>query len=424
MEVRLPRLGEGAESGTVVNIAVAEGDVIRKDQTILELENEKAVAPIPSPTDGKVTKVHVKPGDEISVGQVLITLTEDHAAAPAPSKVSDAQSPKEQTRPEAEPQQPTPGAEIYHYESKSGMAPPAPPSVRKLASELGIDLTRVRGTERGGRITRKDLKTYVQSLQDLVFKQKIPLARGPQEAPPKTDFSRWGSITRKRLSPLRRTVAEKTTEAWTTIPHVTQFADADISALTELRKKYAPLYQARGVRLTLTSFALKAVVTALKSFPIFNSSLDEATQEIVYKEYYHVGVAVDTDAGLIVPVLRDVDLKDIYQLSLELAHITEKARQRKIGIEELQGGTFTLSNLGGIGGTHFTPLIYKPQVAVLGIGQGVLRPVVREGAVQPRTILTLGVSYDHRVIDGADGARFALALVKALESPREEDLKF
>jgi pyruvate dehydrogenase E2 component (dihydrolipoamide acetyltransferase) len=424
MEVRLPRLGEGAESGTVVNIAVAEGDVIRKDQTILELENEKAVAPIPSPADGKVTKIHVKAGDEISVGQALITLAEDHAVASTPSKPPATQSSREETQPEEEPQQRTPGTEQYRYESKSGLAPPAAPSVRKLAGELGIDLTRVRGTERGGRITRNDLKAYVQNLQDLVFKQKTLLARASQEAPPKTDFSKWGAITRKRLSPLRRTVAEKTTDAWTTIPHVTQFADADITTLTELRKKYAPLYQARGVRLTLTSFALKAVVTALKSFPIFNSSLDEATQEIVYKEYYHVGVAVDTDAGLIVPVLRDVDLKDIYQLSLELAHITEKARQRKIGIEELQGGTFTLSNLGGIGGTHFTPLIYKPQVAVLGLGQGVLKPVVHDGAVAPRTILTLGVSYDHRLIDGADGARFALALAQALESPREEDLRF
>jgi len=423
MEVRLPRLGEGAESGTVVNIAVAEGDVIHKDQTILELENEKAVAPIPSPADGKVTKLHVKAGDEISVGQVLITLAEDHATASAPAKPAAA-PPKEEAPAQEETKQRASVAEEYRYESNSGLAPPAAPSVRKLAGELGINLTRVRGTERGGRITRNDLKAYIQHLQDLVFEQKVVQARAPREAPPRTDFSKWGAITKKRLSPLRRTVAEKTTEAWTTIPHVTQFAGADISALTELRKKYAPLYQGRGVRLTLTSFALKAVAAALKSLPIFNASLDEATQEIVYKEYYHIGVAVDTDAGLIVPVLRDVDLKGIYQLSLELAHITEKARQRKIGIEELQGGTFTLSNLGGIGGTHFTPLIYKPQVAVLGLGQGVLKPVVRNGGVEPRMILTLGLSYDHRLIDGADGARFALALVKALENPNEEDLKF
>jgi pyruvate dehydrogenase E2 component (dihydrolipoamide acetyltransferase) len=423
MEVRLPRLGEGAESGTVVNIAVAEGDVIHKDQTILELENEKAVAPIPSPADGKVTKLHVKTGDEISVGQVLVTLTEDRATTSAPGKPAAA-PPKEETPAGEQTERKASVAQEYRYESKSGLAPPAAPSVRKLAGELGIDLTRVRGTERGGRITRNDLKDYIQRLQDLVFEQKGAQARAPKEAPPKTDFSKWGPITKKRLSPLRRTVTEKTTEAWTTIPHVTQFADADISALTELRKKYAPLYQGRGVRLTLTSFALKAVVAALKSLPVFNASLDEATQEIIYKEYYHLGVAVDTDAGLIVPVLRDVDLKSIYQLSLELAHITEKARQRKIGIEELQGGTFTLSNLGGIGGTHFTPLIYKPQVAVLGLGQGVLKPVVRNGGIEPRMILTLGLSYDHRLIDGADGARFALALVKALENPNEEDLKF
>ena len=417
MEVRLPRLGEGAESGTVVSIAVAEGDVIQKDQTILELENEKAVAPIPSPAVGKVVKLHVKQGDEISVGQLLITLAEERAA---PAAHAPAPSPREAIPVPAEAPQEGQAA-AYRYESKSGSAPPAPPSVRRLASELGIDLTRVRGTERGGRITRGDLKAYIQHLQELVFERKIPTP-APKETP-RIDFSKWGPITKKRLSPLRRTVTERTTQAWTTIPHVTQFADADISALTALRKKYAPNYQSRGVRLTLTSFALKAAVAALKQFPIFNSSLDEGTQEIVYKQYYHIGVAVDTDAGLIVPVLRDVDLKSIYQISLELAHMTEKARQRKIGIEELQGGTFTVSNVGGVGGTHFTPIIYKPQVAIVGLGQGVLKPVVRAGAVEPRMILTLGLSYDHRLIDGADGARFALALVKALENPNEEDLK-
>src|SRR5262245_40182716 len=417
MEVRLPRLGEGAESGTVVSIGVAEGDVIQKDQTILELENEKAVAPIPSPAVGKVVKLHVKQGDEISVGQLLITLAEERAA---PAAQAPAPSPREAIPAPAEAPQEVQAAD-YRYESKSGSAPPAPPSVRRLASELGIDLTRVRGTERGGRITRSDLKTYIQHLQELVFERKIPTP-APKETP-RIDFSKWGPITKKRLSPLRRTVTERTTQAWTTIPHVTQFADADISALTALRKKYAPNYQSRGVRLTLTSFALKAAVMALKQFPIFNSSLDEGTQEIVYKQYYHIGVAVDTDAGLIVPVLRDVDLKSIYQISLELAHMTEKARQRKIGIEELQGGTFTVSNVGGVGGTHFTPIIYKPQFAIVGLGQGVLKPVVRAVAVEPRMILTLGLSYDHRLIDGADGARFALALVKALENPHEEDLK-
>ena len=419
MEVRLPRLGEGAESGTVVNIAVAEGDVVQKDQTILELENEKAVAPIPSPAVGKVVKLHVKQGDEISVGQLLITLAEERAA---PAVQAPGPSPRQEMPASAEPQQQALVAADYRYESKSGSAPPAPPSVRRLASELGIDLTRVRGTERGGRITRSDLKAYIQHLQEMVFERKIPQAPAPKEAS-RIDFSKWGPITRKRLSPLRRTVTERTTQAWTTIPHVTQFADADISALTALREKYAPRYQSRGVRLTLTSFALKAAVAALKQFPIFNSSLDEATQEIVYKQYYHIGVAVDTDAGLIVPVLRDVDLKSIYQISLELAHMTEKARQRKVAIEELQGGTFTVSNVGGIGGTHFTPIIYKPQVAILGLGQGVFKPVVRNSAVQPRMILTLGLSYDHRLIDGADGARFALALVKALEDPNEDDLK-
>jgi pyruvate dehydrogenase E2 component (dihydrolipoamide acetyltransferase) len=397
-----------------VNIAVREGEVIQKDQTILELENEKAVAPIPSPAAGKVTKLHVKEGDEVTVGQVLATVEEDRAAAPAPPQAPTAAQETEES---------AVGPEDYRYQSASGLAPPAAPSVRRLAGELGIDLTRVRGTERGGRVTRGDLKAYIQHLQAIAYERKaVPLKPAPQ-AQPRTDFSKWGPVTKKRLSPLRRTVAGKTTESWTTIPHVTQFAEADISALTELRKKYAPAYQAKGVRLTLTSFALKAAVVALKRYPIFNTSIDDATQEIVYKEYYHIGVAVDTDAGLIVPVVRDADHKGIYQLSLELAHVTEKARQRKIAIEELQGGTFTISNLGGIGGTHFTPIIYKPQVAIVGLGQAVLKPVVRDHGVEPRMVLTIGLSYDHRVIDGADGARFALAFAQALENPDEEDLK-
>jgi pyruvate dehydrogenase E2 component (dihydrolipoyllysine-residue acetyltransferase) len=423
MEVRLPRLGEGAESGTVVNIAVGEGDVIQKDQTLLELENEKAVAPIPSPITGKVTKLHVKVGDEITVGQVLVTLEEERAAAPGPAEAQAAAAPREEPTAAEETQANALSAAEYRYESASGLAPPAAPSVRKLAAELGIDLTRVRGTERGGRIARGDLKNYIQHLQEMVYERKAVQVKPAQEAQPSPDFSQWGPVTKKRLSALRRTVARKTTESWTTIPHVTQFAEADISALTELRKKHAPLYQAKGVRLTLTSFALKAAAVALKRYPIFNSSFEETTQEIVYKEYYNIGVAVDTDAGLMVPVIRDVDHKGIYQLSLELSHITEKARQRKIAIEELQGGTFTLSNLGGIGGTHFTPIIYKPQVAVLGLGQGVLKPVVRNNVTEARMVLTAGLSYDHRLIDGADGARFALAFVQALEGLNEEDLK-
>jgi pyruvate dehydrogenase E2 component (dihydrolipoamide acetyltransferase) len=421
MDVKLPRLGEGAESGTVVNILVTEGQRVQKDQNILELENEKAVAPIPSPVDGIVRKIHVKEGDEISVGQLLVSLAEDGSAEPAVKQEatrapSKARAPVEKPAPEESAE-----TKEYRYESRSGAAPPAAPSIRKMATELGIDLTRIRGSEQGGRITLADVRAYIGRLQELAFSAKPGRAeRLPEES---IDFSKWGPITKKRMSPLRRTVAERTGDAWRTIPHVTQFDEADVTDLVEMRKKYVRTYEEKGAHLTLTILVLKAVIGPLKKCPIFNASLDEATQEIVYKDYYHLGVAVDTDAGLIVPVLRDVDKKSLLDLSLEVSELAEKARQRKVSLEELQGGTFTVSNLGGIGGTHFTPIINKPQVAVIGLGKGTLKPVVRGGKIEARTILEIGLSYDHRLIDGADGARFVRELVHALENFSEEQLK-
>lgn len=408
MDVRLPRLGEGAESGTVVNVLVSEGELIQKDQTILELENEKAVAAIPSPATGRVLKIHVKKGDEVSVNQLLISLAEEGAAeraAPEPAPAGARAAPQ---------------AEPYRYEPKPGVPPPAPPSIRRLARDLGIDLSRVRGSEAGGRITLADLRAYIQWLQQTAFAAPAP-APAPRPATPTVDFARWGPVRREKLSSIRRTIAERTSESWTTIPHVTQFDEADVTALLELRRRYAEAYRKKGAHLTLTAIALKAVVSVLKKHPAFNASLDETSQEIVYRDYYHLGVAVDTEAGLIVPVLRDVDRKDLLTLSLELAAISEKTRRRKLSAEELQGGTFTVSNLGGIGGTHFTPIINRPQSAVLGLGQAQLRAWVRDGRIEPRRILPLALSYDHRLIDGADAARFVRELVARLEDfPAEE----
>jgi pyruvate dehydrogenase E2 component (dihydrolipoamide acetyltransferase) len=411
MDVRLPRLGEGAESGTVINILVSEGELIQKDQTILELENEKAVAAIPSPAAGRVSKIHVKKGDEVSVNQLLISLAEEGGAEkPAPAAAAEPAR--------AEPREPATAAP--YREPKPGVLPPAPPSIRRLARDLGIDLARVRGSEAGGRITIADLRAYIQWLQQAAFAAR-PAAPAPRPAAPAVDFARWGPVRREKLSAIRRTIAERTTESWTTIPHVTQFDEADVTALLELRRRYAAAYREKGAHLTLTAIVLKAVVPVLKKYPAFNASLDENSQEIVYRDYYHLGVAVDTEAGLIVPVLRDVDRKDLLALSLELAAISEKARQRKLSAEELQGGTFTISNLGGIGGTHFTPIINKPQAAVLGLGQAEPRARVREGRIEPRRILPLALSYDHRLIDGADAARFVRELVARLEDfPAEE----
>src|SRR5262245_25471559 len=435
MDVKVPHLGEGADSGVVVSIQVKEGDSIQEGQTILELENEKAVAPIPSPVSGKVTKVPVKLGDKISVGQVILSLAEAaaEAAKPAPAKhkptkaATATEQPAAETAAEPEPVPAEAVAEEGEAEpAKSKSAPAASPSIRKIAQELGIDLTKVRGSERGGRIVTADVRAYIQRLQSqLVGTPGGAPAKGaaPIVTAEHIDFSKWGKVTKQPMSALRKTISRRLVESWTTIPHVTQFDEADVTAMLELRKKHAAAYESKGARLTLTSFALKVVIAALKNSPIFNSSIDEMTNEIVFKEYYHIGVAVDTDAGLIVPVIRDVDKKDLLTLSKELNELAEKARQRKVALEDLKGGTFTISNQGGIGGAHFTASISRPELATLGIGRGAFRPVARDGKVEPRTMLPVALSYDHRVIDGGQAARFITEVVRGFESFREEDVK-
>jgi len=412
MDVRVPRLAEGVESATVANILVSEGGRIARDQVILELETEKAVGPIPSPAAGTVTKIHVKPGEEVAVGQVLISVAEEGAAEKAP-----AAAPREAPQAEAGP------GEEYRYESSSGVAPPASPSVVKIARELAIDLTRVQGRERGGRITLEDLRAYVEHLQRIAYAPRPALEKAGKPAPKAIDFSRWGPVEKKRISSLRRTVGQRMRDSWSTIPHVTQFDEVDITDLLALRKKFAPGFEKKGARLTLTPFVMKALVTALKKHPAFNSSLDEAGAEVVFKGYYHFGVAVDTEAGLIVPVVRDVDKKGMWDLAAELNGLVEKTRQRKISLDELQGSSFTITNQGGIGGGHFTPIINKPEVAVLGLGRAALQPVLRKGKVQGRMMLPICLSYDHRVVDGADAVRFVNELVQALENFSEKELK-
>ena len=431
MDVKLPQLAEGVESGTVVNILVAEGQEIKKDQAFMELETQKAVGSIPSPSSGTVTKVHVKEGMEVSVGQVLISIESgsktaaSEATNSAPSSSSNraqpnvAPAPRTQTA--AEPEAGRKPAEPFHYQSGAGMAPPAPPSVRKIAQELGIDLTRVRGSEAGGRIRMADVRAYIQQLQEL----QQPQGSG-QSAPaaPKEviDFSKWGPVRREKLSPLRRTVSRRMLESWTTIPKINQFDEADITAILSLREKHNSAYEESGARLTLTSFILLVLARALNKHPMANASLDETTGELILKDYCHIGIAVDTDAGLIVPVLRNVDKKNLLQLSRELQNLTQKTRERKIGLEELQGGTFTISNQGSIGGSHFTPIIYAPQVAILGVGQGQNKPVVVDGKIAVRNMLPLCLAYDHRVLDGANAVRFLKDVIIALQSFDEADV--
>jgi pyruvate dehydrogenase E2 component (dihydrolipoamide acetyltransferase) len=420
MDLRVPNLGEGADSGVVVNLMVKEGEVIAQGQPLVELENEKAIAPIPSTSAGAVTKIYVKVGDKISVGQRILALAVEGEApgeaaspvSPPPVEAAPLAAALPRTRPAMEPvaeealgeAEPAPG----------GPAPSAAPSIRRLARELGIDLNKVRASERGGRIVMADLRAYIQRLQRLATQaQPVPSLPAKPKAEP-IDFAKWGPVTIKPLSPLRLVIARRMTDNYLTIPHVTQFDEADVTALMELRKKYQAPYEQRGARLTLTSFVFKAVANVLQRHPIFNASLDATEENVVFKSYYHLGMATDTEAGLIVPVLRDADKKSLLELSRDIEELARKARERKVSADELKGGTFTISNQGGIGGAHFTPIINKPEVAILGLGRGVVKPMWKNGQVEPRTLVPLVVSYDHRVIDGGAAARFVVDLVQAL----------
>ena len=430
MDIKLPRLGEGADSGTVVSVLVKPGDQVNEGQTIIELENEKAVAPIPASASGRVAKLYVKEGDKISVGQPILALEPDGAPSVAPTP----SAPRSEARsaPAPVPQLPRQSVEVPSVDVAGDLTQnesvAASPTVRQLARELGIDLSRVRGSQRGGRVAVEDLRAYIHQIQRLAFEGSTAsrMAAAPAPKPPvteKIDFEKWGPVSRKPVSSLRKIIAQRLHESWTSVPQVTQFDEADITGIVALRKKYVTKYEKKGASLTLTPFLIQAVVGALKKHPIFNSSLDDATEEIAFKDYYHMGIAVDTEQGLIVPVIRDVDKKSLLQLSKELAELAEKTRQRKVATADLKGGTFTISNQGGIGGGFFTPIVNKPEVGILGVGRGALKPVVRGAKIEKRMLLPLGLSYDHRVVDGGTAARFIVEVVQALEQFKESEVK-
>jgi pyruvate dehydrogenase E2 component (dihydrolipoamide acetyltransferase) len=440
MDLKLPKLGEGAESGTVVAILVKEGDTVTAGQTLVELENEKAVAPIPSTVAGTIAKLRVKEGDKISVGQVIATINESSGrdaasgrslgekstpltAASAPPAKKAAAPRRAEPEPEPEPEGEAEAEDATGEEEPSDVSVAAAPSIRKIARELGINLGKIRGSERGDRIVMADLRAYIQRLQKLAAQPKGDQVGRAVPSTPQIDFSKWGEVTKKPMSVLRKTISRRMVESWNAVPHVTQFDDADITALMDLRKKHSAAYEKKGVKLTLTPFVIKAVIVALKKHPIFNSSIDEVAEEIVLKEYFHIGVAVDTEHGLFVPVIRDAEKKSLLELSKELNTLADKARDRKLGLEEMQGGTFTISNQGGIGGAHFTPIVNKPEVAILGLGRGALKAVVKDKKVEPRLMMPIAISYDHRVIDGATAARFMVDLLQAIENFKDEDAK-
>jgi pyruvate dehydrogenase E2 component (dihydrolipoamide acetyltransferase) len=427
MDVKLPKLGEGADSGVVVNIFVKEGDTVAKDQAILELENEKAVASIPSTGAGVVTKIFVKAGDRVGVGQKILTIAD--GAAPAAAPVAAAPAPKPAAKKVVAQAAPEPqeideeSVEVEEDISDENVA--ASPSIRKMARELGINLGKIRGSEAGGRIVIGDVRAYIQRLVKAAAKPATVAASAAsaKPAPVQIDFSQWGPVSKKPVTPLRKVIARRMAESWNTVARVTQFDDIDFTRVGELRKKFAAAYEAKGVKLTFTPFVLKAVAEILKKHPTFNSSLDEVANEIVIKEYIHLGIAVDTDQGLMVPVIRDVDKKSLLDLAKELESLAAKARDRKISADEMKGGTFTISNQGAIGGAHFTPIINLPEVAILGLGRGTLKPVVRDGKIEARVLTPIALSYDHRVIDGGSAARFAVDLAKAFENFGEEVVK-
>jgi pyruvate dehydrogenase E2 component (dihydrolipoamide acetyltransferase) len=437
-EFRLPELGENIETGQVIKVLVSAGDTVESEQSILELETDKAVIEVPSPAAGTVKELLVEEGQEIEVGQLILTLEavsedkEEEEAEPEPQPADE--PPQEGPEPEKEAvadvkpaeekqadKEIAPQAEISpapvadrQPEAPAKIAPAAP-SVRRLARELGVAINQVPGSGPGGRISAEDVKTFVRQLNLKQDRAQVPVGEIP--APPLPDFTKWGDVEREAMTNVRRTTARRLSQAWSTIPHVTHFDTADITELERLRKRYASKAEAAGGKLTITAIILKVVAAALKTFPKFNASLDIANQEIIYKKYYHIGVAVDTKHGLLVPVIRDVDRKNIIQLSVELTQISEKARSRKVTLADLEGGTFTITNLGGIGGTNFAPIINPPDVAILGIARASRKPVFGDGAFEPRLILPLSLSYDHRLIDGADAARFMRWVVQAIEQP-------
>ena len=406
-EFKLPDLGEGVEAGDVVGVLVAEGDTVEIDQGVVELETDKALVEVPSSVAGTVTKIHVSAGDRVPIGSLLISVEEGEKSVPAaPEPEAEAPAPKEEIQVA---KAPTPTPSRPPAPTSNGDPIPAAPSTRRLARELGVDITQVAGSGPGGRISQDDIKTAVRNRQTGGFAPTAPV-----ELP---DFSRWGNIERQPLSRVRQIIAKNMSQAWQQVAHVTQFDRADVTDLEAFRQRNKAKTEAYGAKLTPTVLALKAIITALKTFPQFNASLDAGANEIILKHYYNLGIAVDTERGLLVPVIKDVDRKDILELALELGDLSNRARTNKIGLDELQGGTFTVTNLGSLGVGEFTPIVNHPEVAIMGLGRAREEATVREGRIEPRLIMPLALSYDHRVIDGADGARFMRKIVDALENP-------
>lgn len=434
----LPELGENIESGTVTAVLVKAGDTIEKDQAVLELETDKAVVEVPSPVGGTVSEVRAQEGATLNVGDVILII-EDGAAIAAvqaaePEEVAAAEikpetepepiveSPLppqvEESKPEPVPLAPasTPEPTAPAQTAPSGSRRAASPSVRRLAREIGVDIEEVAASNPSGRVSLADVKGQARRGRAAPVAAQ-PITDGQARGMALPNFERQGKVEREKMSNVRMRTAERMAAAWSAIPHVTQHDKADITELEVFRKKYAKRAEAKGGKLTATAILVKIIGEALKRFPQFNSSIDTANQEIILKHYYNVGVAVDTDRGLLVPVIKNVDQKSIVDIAVELSSLSERARTAKSTIDELQGGCITITNLGGIGGVGFTPIVNAPEVAILGVSRAMIEPVYVDGEFVPRNLLPLSLSYDHRVIDGAIAARFTRFLCEALEHP-------
>ncbi|MDZ4656698.1 MAG: 2-oxo acid dehydrogenase subunit E2 [Bythopirellula sp.] len=454
-QITLPNLGENIESGDVLSILVSAGDTIKVDQDIIEVETDKATMPIPSPQGGKVTKVLVAEGDTIKIGAAILEIEAGGNGA-APKEAPAKAAPKEEksaakSAPKKKPKDeedipPAPEDEvpaIVDEEVETEPAKPAPkkiappaaptakavspavedagdgqssaaagPAVRRLARELGVDLRRVRASS-SGRITEDDVRAHVRASNQQAASQ-APKGVSP---PGSLDSDSYGAVRREKMSRLRQTIARNMFASYSTIPQLTNFDDVDVTELERIRKDSKADYDTQGVKLTAMPFLVKAVATALRQHPVVNASISETGDEVLYKEYVSIGIAVDTERGLIVPVLRDADRKSIPQIARELAEMAEAARSGSFKVEDLRGGTFTISNLGAVGGTYSTPIINPPEVAILLAGRSRILPQYVNDQLQPRLMLPLSITYDHRIVDGAAAARFLNDVKRYLANP-------
>ena len=469
-EFILPNLGDGVAAGDVLAVLVKVGDTLELEQSVLELETDKATLEVPSDVAGVIKELKVSVGDKVKPGQAVLVIEESGDAAPKTearnADAAKAEGPKAEPTGKPKPAQsassgdgeaagkasaeergaaasgggnadragapaeapePERRSSVVEFQARQAAAPetvagtlaPASPSVRRLAREIGVDIHQLSGSGAGGRITQDDVKEFSRKVLSSLGggAQAAAAARPASGGVPLPDFSKWGETERKPMTGVRRKTSEHLSHAWNAIPHVTQFDKADITALEQLRKRHGAEVDKAGGKLTVTSIAAHVLAHALRRFPQFNASVDAAAETIVYKKYVNIGIAVDTEHGLLVPVIRDADRKNIVELSIEIQQLADKAKARKLSLDEMSGGSMSITNLGGIGGTAFTPIVNWPEVAILGLSRGATEPVWVDGAFQPRLMLPLSLSYDHRLIDGADAIRFLRWVVEALEQP-------